>query len=163
MQVRKLKNAYVFDVDGVLSNNTGRVHLLHQDDKTRDECWQEFLDASAQDDIYEDTAALLKVLYLFGYEVLLVTGRAKQYHYLLDEWLEKYNIKQYISEIYERADGDHRKDYIIKKEIYNKYLLNTYKIFGIYEDNDDCVEMWRSLGLTCYQPRKMIDYGKEKQ
>ena len=148
------RDAYIFDLDGVLSNNDARVHLLCQENKDRAVCWQEFLEASATDDVYADTAALLKPLRLFGYDILLVTGRSEKYNDLLEEWLVKYNLKPYISKIFTRDEGDHRKDFELKCEIYKNKIQDKYRVFGVFEDRNECVEMWRSLGLTCYQPRE---------
>lgn len=149
-------NAYIFDLDGVLSNNSERVHLLQQSNKTKDECWQEFFDASADDKPYQETCDLLKFLWLAGYEILLVTGRSNKYNYLLETWLEKVGIRQYITKIFTREEGDYRKDYEVKKEIYLYRIEKNWNIVGIFEDRKECVDMWRSFGLICYQPRESI-------
>lgn len=44
----------------------------------------------------------------------------------------------------------------MKKEIYEKYIKGKYNVMGVFDDRDRVVEMWRSIGLTCFQ----VDYGK---
>lgn len=53
--------------------------------------------------------------------------------------------------LFMRKDGDFRPDWEVKKEIYEKELKDKYEILGVFEDRTQVVQMWRSLGLTCYQ------------
>ena len=43
-----------------------------------------------------------------------------------------------------------------KAEIYEKELKGKYNIIMIYDDRDQVVETWRSLGLKCAQ----VEYGE---
>ncbi|WP_051326268.1 hypothetical protein [Glycomyces tenuis] len=58
-------------------------------------------------------------------------------------------------ELYMRESGDHRKDYRIKREIYDAHLAGRDILCAI-DDRDQAVRLWReSLGLTCLQ----VAYG----
>ena len=50
-----------------------------------------------------------------------------------------------------RETNDYRQDAVIKKEIYEKEIEGKYCIQGVFEDRTQCVNMWRKLGLTCFQ------------
>ena len=51
-----------------------------------------------------------------------------------------------------RKTGDNRKDSIIKKEIYEKYLKPmNYHVLFILDDRNQVVEMWREMGFTVFQ------------
>ena len=50
-----------------------------------------------------------------------------------------------------RKAGDTRKDSIIKKEMFEEYVEDKYKILFVLDDRNQVVEFWRSLGLTCLQ------------
>jgi len=51
-----------------------------------------------------------------------------------------------------RASDDNRKDAIIKKEIYHKYIEPNYNINAVFDDRNQVVDIWRlELGLPCYQ------------
>ena len=50
-----------------------------------------------------------------------------------------------------RKNGDFRKDFIIKKEIYEKFIKPKYEVLFVLEDRDQAVKMWREEGLTCLQ------------
>lgn len=144
--------AYIFDIDGVLADNSPRQHLLQQEGKTKKACWQEFYDASGEDPVYPDTLELLKTLQASGNKILLVTGRSEEYHHLLIPWLEKHGIKP--DGLYARKRYDFRQDWEVKSEIYQTHIRPYYRVLGVFEDRYECVKMWRSFGLTCYQPRE---------
>lgn len=144
--------AYIFDIDGVLADNSPRQHLLQQEGKTKKACWQEFYDASGEDPVYPDTLELLKTLQAAGTKILLVTGRSEEYHHLLMPWLEKHGIKP--DGLYARKRYDFRQDWEVKAEIYKTHIRPYYHVLGVFEDRFECVKMWRSFGLTCYQPRE---------
>lgn len=48
-------------------------------------------------------------------------------------------------------DGDYRQDKDVKEEIYKNTDWGMFRIEGVFEDRKQCVDMWRRMGLTCYQ------------
>lgn len=44
-----------------------------------------------------------------------------------------------------------RKDSIVKEEIYREQIEPFYEVLAVFDDRNQVVEMWRSLGLTCLQ------------
>jgi hypothetical protein len=50
-----------------------------------------------------------------------------------------------------RKRGDKRKDVIVKKEIYEKFIKDNYEVFFVLDDRDQTVKGWRDLGLKCFQ------------
>lgn len=50
-----------------------------------------------------------------------------------------------------RPEGDIRKDSIVKRELFEKYVRPYYNIEFVLDDRNQVVEMWRSLGLKCLQ------------
>lgn len=86
--------------------------------------------------------------------LILVTGREEKYRQHTKNWLHKHGITHYKA-LYMRKNGDYRKDYVVKKEVYKKYIEPTYEVLFVLDDRDQVVKMWRSLGLTCLQ----VAYG----
>lgn len=82
--------------------------------------------------------------------LILLTGRNERYRKLTEEWLVKNNITHY-KHLYMRKKGDFRKDYIVKREIYKRYIQKEYDVLFVLEDRDQVVRMWREEGLTCLQ------------
>ena len=145
--------AYIFDLDGVLADNSHRQHFLERsgDTKPSQQDWLDFFAASIADGIYDDTRKLFLTLQAAGYQVLIVTGRSEDYENTTESWLKSYGLIP--NRLFQRRHKDFRKDFVIKEEIYRTQIRPFYEILGVFEDRQDCVEMWRDKGLTCYQPR----------
>lgn len=79
----------------------------------------------------------------------MLTGRKRSYEKETLEWLRKNEIS--YDELYFRDADDFRKDDIVKREIYEKYIHNKYKVLFVVDDRVSVVKMWRSIGLTCLQ------------
>lgn len=50
-----------------------------------------------------------------------------------------------------RAEGDHRPDDVVKKELYENRIAPWYDVVIVFDDRDKVVKMWRDLGLLCGQ------------
>jgi hypothetical protein len=87
-------------------------------------------------------------------DLIIVTGREEKYRDFTENWLEANEISHY-KQLYMRKTGDYRKDYIIKKEIYEKEVKGKYEVLFVLDDRDQVVKMWREEGLTCLQ----VAYG----
>lgn len=61
-------------------------------------------------------------------------------------WLNKNSI--IYDDIYIREEKDHRPDYIVKKEMFEKYIKNKYNILYVLDDRKQVIDMWRKEGLT---------------
>jgi len=61
-------------------------------------------------------------------------------------WLWTHNIR--FNHLYMRELGDHRKDFVIKKEIYDQKIKQNYNVLYVIEDRRQVIDMWRSEGLT---------------
>jgi predicted kinase len=53
--------------------------------------------------------------------------------------------------LFMRAEGDTRKDSVVKLELFDKHIRDNYDVRFVLDDRDQVVKMWRSLGLTCFQ------------
>jgi hypothetical protein len=73
--------------------------------------------------------------------------------YLTEDWLKFYDID--YNQLIMRRTGDTRKDSIIKEEIFWEQIEPHYNVIAVFDDRDQVVKMWRSLGLKCLQ----VDYG----
>lgn len=88
------------------------------------------------------------------YHVIIMSGRDSVSRPGTERWLKKHQIK--YDYLFMRAEGDNRKDTIIKEELYRDHVEGKFEILFVLDDRDCVVEMWRKkLGLTCLQ----VDYG----
>jgi hypothetical protein len=50
-----------------------------------------------------------------------------------------------------RDEKDFKPDYIVKLDIYKRFIQNKFNIQFVLEDRNQVVEMYRDLGLPCFQ------------
>lgn len=137
--VAQAEDAIVCDLDGTLSLLNGRNPY----DATRCE----------EDGINH---AVKEILYRFsdkGTKIVFVSGREAAYEEQTRKFLKKHGIK--YEKLLMRKTGDHRKDAIIKAEIYEEHIKGHYNVLFVLDDRDQVVAMWRGKGLACFQ----VDYG----
>lgn len=134
---KDLPTAYIFDLDGTLTNMAGnrgpyQYELCHTDLPFDDVIW------------------ILTDLSGSGHKILLVTGREGNdvCQQRTKEWLENNFITYH--EIHFRKEGDHRKDCVVKEEIFFENLANKYNIMGVFDDRMQVVNMWDRIGVRCY-------------
>ena len=87
--------------------------------------------------------------YKDDHEIIIITGRQVKSHNETHEWLKKNNIK--VDVLYMRDDNDYRQDSIIKLDVYKKFIKNKYSVKFVLEDRDQVVDMYRQIGLPCFQ------------
>ena len=136
---KKLPDAYIFDVDGTLAEMTKRGPFE----------W----DRVGEDNLKEDVANILDSLKEQGNEIIIVSGRDGVSQIDTEAWLDFHSIS--YDKIFMRKNKDNRKDSEVKNEIYESHIKGKYNILGVFDDRDQVVDLWRSLGLTCFQ----VDYG----
>lgn len=147
--------AFIFDIDGTLSDCSHRISHIVQDDVDQFlgvsfyKDYDKFNELLINDNPFQNVVDLCRLLYQSGEEIILVTGRSDKYAQLTQEWLAK-NLVSY-SLLYMRKEGDKRPDYVVKREIYFEYIYDRYEVKGVFEDRKRVVQMWRSLGITCHQ------------
>ena len=108
-------------------------------------------DASrASNDVLDDAvASIVAMAYQNGYKVIVLTGREAKNREVTENWLIEQGVP--FDEIYTRADGDYRKDAVVKKELYETHIKNRFNVKFVLDDRNQVVDMWRSIGLKCLQ------------
>lgn len=112
-------------------------------------------DASrAMNDELDDAVSVITAMaYQNGYKVIILTGRSAEHRQVTEEWLEANGVP--YDELYTRAEGDTRKDSIVKEELYRTHVEPRYRVKFVLDDRNQVVDMWRNIGLKCLQ----VDYG----
>ncbi len=82
-------------------------------------------------------------------QVILMSGRESKYRPETERWLEHHCIP--YEALHMRATGDGRKDFIVKRELYEAHVLGRYNVAYVIDDRNQVVDLWRSLGLVCFQ------------
>ena len=109
------------------------------------------------------TTFLREILDGTQYNIIFLTGRDEECRDVTIEWLEEHFCKQYWYNmgipkanwtLYMRSHNDKRHDFEVKKEIYKEKIEPWNDVIAIFEDRDQCVDMWREEGLLCLQPAR---------
>jgi hypothetical protein len=81
--------------------------------------------------------------------MIFVSGRKDDCRDVTEAWL-KANGFEY-DWLYMRKTGDDRNDAVVKLDIFNEHIRNGYDVLGVFDDRNRVVNMWRRLGLKCFQ------------
>ena len=85
-------------------------------------------------------------------KVILLSGRDERTRTETTEWIDKIKYSGFNStDLFMRAANDTRADYIVKRELYNRHILGRYNVWAVFDDRDQVVDLWRELGLACFQ------------
>lgn len=82
---------------------------------------------------------------------IFMSGRTAGCKEATDLWLQDHFSDVWQYSLFMRAVGDNRPDNIIKRELFDKHVRYNYRVARVYDDRNQVVQMWRSLGLTVLQ------------
>lgn len=138
-----LPKAVIFDIDGTLVDNNHRSP--YDMSKIMD------------DKIKPMTVELLRMFQAKGYAIITCSGRPMG----VDNKVYKETLR-YLGEHdiipekhFQRAQHDFRSDDVVKEEIFFKHIAPFYNVKLAVDDRDQVVDMYRSIGVECWQ----VNYG----
>lgn len=129
------EKVYLFDIDGTLAAMRERSPFE----------WPKVANDDPRPQVIETARAHAKA----GYKIIVMSGRDAVCRKETTEWLEFYDIP--FSELHMRAEGDMRKDNIVKQELFDEHIRDKYNVIAVYDDRDQVVDMWRAMGVDCFQ------------
>lgn len=95
--------------------------------------------------------AVLAVLAAFdeSHVIIYTSGRSDKYMDQTLRWMETYGAPS--GGLFMRAEGDVRKDSVVKKEMFENVVRGNYNVTFVLDDRNQVVDAWRELGLTVFQ------------
>lgn len=93
---------------------------------------------------------VVNALAAWNTRLVFLSGRPDSHREQTRLWLNKH-VTLYYDQLLMRKAGDHRPDDIVKRELFDEWVRNSYNVQGVLDDRNRVVEMWRGLGLTCLQ------------
>lgn len=129
----------IFDIDGTLSYSPNRNPFD-----------QELV---YKDKIISPTSILLKTFIEKNFNIVFLSGREDRGEVRLktEAWLlDELDVPVYKLNLYMRKEGDYRKDWIIKKEIYDKIIKPNYNVIGVFDDRKQVLDMWQREGVYTF-------------
>jgi predicted kinase len=131
---KNLRTAIICDIDGTLA---------HMKDRSPYD-WSRVY----QDEVDPIIKKLLDTI-KYKYLIILTSGRDEVCREETNKWLRENDVPYGM--LLMRPEGDIRKDSIVKRELFERYIRDYYNIEFVLDDRNQVVEMWRSLGLKCLQ------------
>jgi predicted kinase len=92
----------------------------------------------------------VRAMHAAGNAIVFCSGRDAVCRPETEAWLELYVGVPYEA-LFMRPEGDSRKDAIVKREIFENEVRHRWRIAGVFDDRQQVVRMWRTLGLTVFQ------------
>jgi hypothetical protein len=141
---------FLFDIDGTVTDPSHRRHLVEGEVKD----WEAFYAASAGDQPIWSVITVARALHDAGHILVYSTGRPDSIRMVSQKWMDKYRLPK--GAMYMRANGDHREDFVVKAELFDRIKAQYPKetIGGVFEDRQQVVDMYRARGLRVFQVDK---------
>lgn len=134
--------AVVFDVDGVISDASGRQHFLEGDRRR----WDDFFDACGGDEPIHDHLVLTELL-ASGHTVVLLTARPVRVRPTTLDWLARHDICWDL--LIMRGHDDPFSSARFKRGALEALERRGLDVRVVFEDDPRNVSMVRELGLPC--------------
>jgi predicted kinase len=94
--------------------------------------------------------AAVRAMHAAGHVVVFCSGRSDDCRDATAAWLAEHVDVPYAG-LFMRVLGDQRRDSVVKAEIFEKEIRSRFHVVGVFDDRQQVVRMWRSLGLTVFQ------------
>jgi hypothetical protein len=137
-----MSNIVVFDLDGTLALTEHRQHFIEKPTN-----WDAYYDACDMDEPNFPIISLANSLRSYAYEIFILTGRSDQVKDKTIKWLDTYDVTWH--EMFMRPNGNFNSDYILKEAWVREIGIDN--IAMAFDDRNQSVAMFRSLGITCLQ------------
>lgn len=137
IQDEKLPRAVIFDNDGTIS-------LIHSGRSPYDASTCDL------DEPHNHVIECMKLYYNSGYKILFVSGREDKDRVPTEKFYQQY-FPEVKYKLFMRKTGDMRKDVIIKEEIFNEYIKDTYFVAGWFDDRLQVSKWVYEQGLPLFR------------
>lgn len=126
--------AMVCDIDGTFAHMKGRSPYE----------WNRV----GEDSVDENVLALLLLL-AKDYKIVFLSGRDGCCYAETDKWIKKHFPMQY--ELFMRAEGDSRRDDIVKEELFWNHVADNYDVKFVFDDRPQMCRKWRAMNIKTFQ------------
>lgn len=147
-----MKNFWaIFDLDGTLCDASHRQSYAHAKN------WDAFHVRCAEDPPHLAEVLLARAWVAAGGKIAYNTGRTEPFRALTQLWLRSQQLPD--GPLFMRRETDRRPTTVAKREalmLIEALVDPGEQVAFIMEDKNSLVELWRSLGYTCFQPRQSL-------
>ena len=129
----------IFDVDGTLLNIEHRVPLIRPTDGSKKD-WEAFRNKACDDVPHPEIVEIARAMAHAKHRLVICTGR-----------MEKERAVTHASLLAAGMPMYGRPDHVIKLEMLPKIREHGYEPCLVFDDRQQVVDMWRSIGLRVCQ------------
>lgn len=83
----------------------------------------------------------------YGATPIFLSGRDSVCRDITQGWINCHAYMDKDQELYMRAEGDMRKDTIVKEELFWEHIEPTYNVIGAFDDRPVIIRLWHKLGI----------------
>lgn len=139
----------IVDLDGTLALNKHRSHFIDKSSGRKPD-WVAYFEACDKDLPNHSVIEVVNALRTQGNRVHIFSARGDIVRAKTVEWLSEHGVQ--YDDLTMREMDTYTADEILKRF----WLLDLYPnykndILCVFDDRDKVVNMWRELGLTCFQ------------
>ncbi|MAV30914.1 MAG: hypothetical protein CL866_09005 [Cycloclasticus sp.] len=143
------RKTVIVDLDGTIALNEHRHHYIYPKNGSKPD-WNSFFLACIDDTPNMAVIHSIEAFKKSGYKIHIMSARGMIAHKETVDWLSKFSIT--YDELTMRNIGCYKPDEELKQYWIEKLYPNYQEdILCVFDDRDKVVNMWRSLGLTCFQ------------
>lgn len=140
----------LFDLDGVLCDNSHRAHLVPPKHlQHKNSAWYDYISACDKDTVIAAGAALYRALMRTHY-VVIVTSRQEVFRGKTERWLHTEFGGHH--DIIHRANYDESNPACFKETILKDLVKRGHEIIFAVDDDPAIVEMYNANGIHTFQP-----------
>lgn len=139
----------IVDLDGTLALNKHRFHFIDKSLGKKVD-WNSYFNACDEDEPNTPVIETIKALKTNGFHVHIFSARGDIVREITIKWLNKFYVP------FDKLTLREMDSYTPDEELKKQWLLKYYPkyqtdVFCVFDDRNKVVNMWRSLGLTCFQ------------
>jgi hypothetical protein len=124
------------DIDGTVALMSGRSPF----DETR----------VGEDLPNEPVISVVRAMHHAGHRIVFLSGRTTACLDATRDWLTA-QVGVPFDGPFMRPAGDTRKDSIVKSELFDRHVRDSYDVVCVLDDRKQVVVAWRAMGLTVLQ------------
>lgn len=138
-----MKDIVIVDLDGTIALIEHRRHFVEDGNKQ----WDEFYDACDQDEPNLPVILILQRMKR-GHPIYIFSGRSEAVRAKTLDWLYSHRVPWDF--LFMRPEGDFTPDEELKKGWLERERIKD-RVLMVIDDRQKVVDMWRGMGLTCFQ------------
>ena len=145
------KKTVIFDLDGTLANIDARRKLATKPNGKLD--WDIFFDASniSLDVPNEPVVKMAQMFAENDFNVVIFSGRSDKTIFTTRSWLSNNRIPFHSLVMRPHKTMNFIPDEVLKKQMLDDAPFNKDEVLMVVDDRQKVVDMWRDIGLNCFQ------------